>query len=451
MMRAALVLLVLAAGCTRKDPLYCDAETPCRPGLVCRLPERECVPAPDEGDLARPDQRVADLAQPPPDLSTGTECSDSTQCPAARPVCRQGRCGPCTRNYHCPRSACDDNGQCHDPARVLVVDDTMGACRRSGQSGNQPYCFLREALDDPELGRSRDVVLIRPSTRGGHRLEGNFLFVQDSIRLVGARTRREDPPVLVREPIWIQTTNKAIEVGIEDLHIGSLDSGSVRAIHCTRLPGAPPLGLTVRWSRIEGAPLSGIETGHCSPVRLVSNVVLRNATSPASPAAGVLVSGGEAMLLNNIIADNGMGNPLGGGVVLTNVVAGSRVAFNTVVNNRCAGPPSSHCNLRCDGPVPLPTSYSILAGSGAGRQSITGTCQVSNSVVPQGFMDGTDNLVGVEPVYVNAAGGDYHLRPDAMVNRMLRRPESNPAVTFDIDEDPRPPGGVDIGADQMIP
>ena len=59
-------------------------------------------------------------------------------------------------------------------------------------------------------------------------------------------------------------------------------------------------------------------------------------------------------------------------------------------------------------------------------RSILGSCKVSSSAVPAGF--------------AGAARRDYHLAADP-ANQVLRRAEPNPAVAFDLDDDPRPAGG----------
>jgi hypothetical protein len=49
-MRATLgvMALLVLAGCTERDPTYCDESIPCEgPGLICDLEKKECVPAPD--------------------------------------------------------------------------------------------------------------------------------------------------------------------------------------------------------------------------------------------------------------------------------------------------------------------------------------------------------------------------------------------------------------------
>jgi hypothetical protein len=435
-MRKILLITLLLSACFRKDPLYCDDATPCGMGLVCLMPQRECVSAtadlPPAADLRAPDLGEPDLVTPP-------ECTTGAQCPAARPACSAGRCQPCRRNYECPDAACDDGGACHDKARVLVVDDTAGACRRTGEPAGKPYCYLAEALKDAEAGKTKDVILLRPSTRGGHRLDGSFLEVRAGVRIVGARADRAAAPVSVREPFEIRA-GVDVPVGLEDIAIRDFDSGIVSGVYC-----GEGTRLTVRWSRIEGARNNGLISEGCV-VRLLSDQILRNATERTTTASGVYISGGELTMDNTIVAENGEGNLQGGGVFLFEPRR-TTITLSTLTANRCSIA-ALGCNLACPVVNRADVSYSIVAGTAAGRASLSGSCQVMNSVVPMGFMGGSGNLAGFTPVFANPAQADYHLSPSDPTNSMLRRTEPNPPLSFDVDDDARPAGAVDIGADQ---
>lgn len=60
---------------------------------------------------------------------------------------------------------------------------------------------------------------------------------------------------------------------------------------------------------------------------------------------------------------------------------------------------------------------------------------------------GTGNL-DVDPVFVDAAGGDYHLQPTSPVRNMGT---TLPEITVDFEGDPRDDGAYDIGADEVVP
>jgi hypothetical protein len=394
-----------------------------------------------------------------PDGPPATGCTDHAGCAAPdRPACVAGRCQPCTRNYHCSGSACDDDGTCHDRGRVLVVDDDPGVCRRAGAPGPGPYCYLREALADPEAGRTRDVILVRPSRRGGHFLDGDYLRIRQGVRLVGARAKRTDPPVTVREPIWISPSpDRDIAVGIEDLRIADLESGQAPGILCLRSPDRNErrVALTVRWSQVVGAPGAGLATEHCAPVRLLSNLIRDNGRADGP---GVSISDPELLtMVNNIIVGNGSERSLKGGLALAHQLLPSLIAFNTIADNRCAGIDEFYgCNLHChhhDRYDVQPIYFTIALRTQPMRESVAGGCLMIGSAVPGDYAGpGMSNLPGLSPRFVRPEEGDYHLAPQAPENRPLRLAVQDPPVRYDHDEDPRPgPGGTDIGADQSLP
>lgn len=423
---------LLLSACYRKDPLYCDDKTACPLGQVCQLTQRECAPAtadmPAPPDLSTPDLSMSDLAGP----DMASECTSPAQCTvASKPVCSAGRCQPCRRNYECPASACDDGGACHDKNKIITVDDTTGACRTSGGPSTMPYCYLADALADAALGAGKDLILLRPSTRGGHFVDGSFLKINKSVRLVGARGSRTDAPVLVREPI--QISGSGTSVSVEDIALGGIDkSGPVDAIFC-----ASGTSLSMSWGRVEGAPYSGVRSEGCR-LRLVSEQILRNGRTLGS---GVTVTGGgELTMYNSIVAENGSYG------VFLGTARGGTIAMSTMTANRCG---IGGCNLACDLINQTSVSYSIVAGVAAGPGSLSGNCAVSSSVVPAAFMGGTGNLAGFSPVFANPAQADYHLSPTDPINKMLRKNEPSPALPYDLDDDSRPAGAVDIGADQL--
>ncbi len=413
MVLGLLSLLSMTAGsCYRVDPRYCDAETPCPMGGVCLMPQHACS-GPGGPDLS---MQGTDLGPNPPDLA-----------PDLSPA-------KCQRNYQCLNSACDPSGACHDPGKILVVDDNMAVCKKNGVGG--PYCYIQDAVKDSGIGNgSKDLILIHSSSGKGHLLDGNPIMIQDNLRLVGARTARTDPQPVVLEPIVIHpNASKNITVGIEDLQVRDFPmSGGTVGIFCNRTGADKTVDLTLSWSVVQNAGELGVYTQFCDSVRMISNQILTNV------GGGVLVSGPSTRLVlwNNIIANNGNGAAQSGLAIFDPVGASSSVAFNTVVNNTCVGP---GCNLSCQTVSPLPVSFSIAL------PSLSGQCAMTNSVVP-GSYNGDASNVKVMPSFVSAS--DYHLAA-VPANAALLKQGVTPVVSYDIDFDPRPgAGGVDIGADQL--
>ena len=86
-----------------------------------------------------------------------------------------------------------------------------------------------------------------------------------------------------------------------------------------------------------------------------------------------------------------------------------------------------------------------MAFNGTDDLSCTeGACDVTYSDV-QEVITGTGNLA-VDPLFVDWTAGDYHLRSNSPV---INAGTSEGAPLFDFEGDPRPIGGVDMGADEF--
>jgi hypothetical protein len=457
-MRRALGFLGLAligltlARCYRPDPLYCDKGTRCDdPTLTCNLLTRECERP--GADMAAPDLRVeVDLREEPrdlrmEDLRPEPTCASHTECAMANPAlpaCVASKCQPCTRNFQCPNSACDEDGRCHDPRKIIEVDN-RAKCRGTGGAGGaaDPYCYVREAVQDPGLGGTKDVILLRTGTR----LDGAFIEIGRSVRLVGARTSATQDRVIISEPLRIlaQGAGTDLTIGIEDLQIANLniaDSGNASGISCTRgfMQGA--VHLSVRWTRVDGVPAWGLAADNCSTVRVVSSQFTNNGTAATDSGGGLRLSGGEISLLNNFVTNNVVG------IDIRTVTLFSIAAFNTFAGNQCQG--NAGCNARCPAGTSYNLSYSIMLGATA--EEAIRNCGLVNSYVPANYDNGATNLKNLALKFTDPARGDYHLDPSHAMNKLLRKdePAGDARINYDIDDEPRlGKGGVIVGADQI--
>lgn len=447
--RGAIVWLILLCGCYRSNPRYCDETTSCEdPAQACNLAVRQCQPV--GSDMRVPDDMrgEVDLNMTMPDLlmaadmSTGPACTTHVECAAmsaAMPACIMGQCRPCTRNYQCPDSACDDDGRCHGTLRTIVVDNRV-KCRGTGGTGadGDPYCYLREAVQDAELGTTKDLILVRTGTR----LDGTFIDIAKSLRIVGARTTAAQDRVVVSEPIRVTNPTGVganANVGIEDLHLAGLADSAANGIHCYR-SGTGSTSLTLRWSRVDSAPLWGLLSDYCG-LRIISSQFSGNGTTGTNNTGGAKIVGGDVTLLNNFITNNVVG------LDISAVALSSTAAFNTFGGNQCQG--GAGCNARCL--VGYRLQYSIMMGANA--NAAFQNCVLENSYVPSNYNGGTGNLKNLSLLFANMANGDYHLVPTEAMNKMLRKDEpasGDARIAYDIDDEPRiGVGGVIVGADQI--
>jgi WD40 repeat protein/tRNA A-37 threonylcarbamoyl transferase component Bud32 len=156
-------------------------------------------------------------------------------------------------------------------------------------------------------------------------------------------------------------------------------------------------------------------------------IIRNNVATPPCGGGGIEMnwhvagmSSGKVAVINSIIADNKANN---GGAINT---ADYRflIINSTIANNSPDG---------------------IWGGSGIMLNSIIW----GNEGRDEGIFDYAEirhSLVSVDPLFVNPASGDYHLRPDSPA---VDAGTLDGAPEVDIDGDPRPVGaGVDIGADE---
>ncbi len=114
----------LVIGCTTKDPLFCDEQSPCPEGQTCNK-NHTCEPSSvDAGPPrdARADRGSADLPDSTLALANGAACSADERCESK--ICADGVC-------------C--NSRCEGPCRTCALIDKRGECAlaREGEDPRQ--------------------------------------------------------------------------------------------------------------------------------------------------------------------------------------------------------------------------------------------------------------------------------------------------------------------------
>ncbi len=192
---------------------------------------------------------------------------------------------------------------------------------------------------------------------------------------------------------------------------------------------------------------------------VMSPMAGKTALSPQQgpePGGGLLLTGGPAQVVNNVIYSNtcaaggdGMGLSSWGGPV--------QVYHNTVADNGGAGGVGAELRGTAS---EIYLYNNLIVGHGTGI-SVTAGAQVTwdyngfydnTAAYAPGLSGGAHDVSG-DPRFADRVGGDYHIGPSsAMADRALATSGTDVGVSLDIDGDSRPaPAGTkpDLGADEV--
>ncbi len=412
MTRILLVVIVLA-GCKTRNELSCEAPenaalTECTgldgPELcavsgdcstgACKLPAGICVP-----------------------------CIDNTTCSGNTPTCNTttNTCEACNANSDCASEACNvDTGACIDATMVAYVapggmGTTVDGCLKAA-----PCNRVKDAFDTTKL-----FIKIATGTLD----DGAVIDLDHDVTVLadeGARITRA-----AGTPIIHVSTNAAVV--IRDLEIGG---GTGDAIQVTE--NGTKLTLDHVFVLINGG--RGITSAAGSKITLRRCIVARNL------AGGVNIQGVTVDMTNNLFVVNGQPGAVSGGVVI-DPAAGSVFQFNTISDNASSAAATRGVNCV--------NAFAASSNIVTGNALATG-CTFDHSLF--------DNFTAVLPTGTGNRFGDPKFAmtdPMKLKEATFYRINSgsdaidgaNPTdgVAVDIDLDPRPATGKDMGADELVP
>lgn len=408
----------------------CSAAAP-----VCDTVTDECTGCTESAECSRFDG--SDVC----DIATGAcvECLSNADCSIRTPVCEGNACRVCEEDGECPSGACAKDGSCVAENDVGYVDPTgtdSGNCSRES-----PCLTLRYAVGKTSAARQHVVLATAIYTIAPFNLDSSTTPAPEvTIHGGGATIMSQGSgggePML---GIHIPTTLKELTL--------EYDGGIGNAITST----APCVlrRLTVRSRH----GLFAISLLDISDFRFES-------TGPSGGSAGIGLGSGANMTLSRgvlIGGERGIRSAASTTVKVTNVLVANTtetgielasnyvnadLSFVTVVNTGTAA--TDAAGITCIDRFSQRITSSIVwtpVMPGSTVPPIGNTCSVTSSIAgPIGVVGGEN----VDPRFVNAAGGDFHIGDNSpAIDRVDLGPD------HDFEGDARPNGTrFDLGADE---
>ena len=424
--RAGLLIVVaLAAGCTRKNPFFCtdpnNANDPaCHPDGSGSDGGTACT---DSTQCTAAGLMVCDTSMTP---STCVQCAaaDATACVDTTPVCgADDKCRGCAIDDECPSKFCDlDTGACASGDDVLYVEST-GAGTTCTMAA--PCKHLSDAVALLDAAHAR--IRMEP----GAYTEVSPIDIADTVVVHGNNATLDN--VSSGDIIDVRDMAVSIAVTLVDL---AMTSNAGFGIQCSH--GAHGVSLTLLHVEISGNPGEGVTSVGCA-------IVIDRGNIHENDGGGLDLSQGSFKVTNTIVATNGSAALSSvGGVSLAKVAsAGNVFAFNTIVNN--AAGDSSHAGIDCSQNVALALSSNIVSGNrdaGTSELAEDGGCTSSFTLSDEVLTKGTNNKMAADALLTST----FHLDTGSPAID-----SADPAIAndHDIDGDHRPNNNVpDIGADE---
>jgi hypothetical protein len=197
-------------------------------------------------------------------------------------------------------------------------------------------------------------------------------------------------------------------------------------------------------SRVTGNSSIGISLQGGGKLEVLRCQVLANS------GGGIQVQNGSVTITSTIIANNGAnGSPFGGVQLMGLNGIAPALQFDTIANNTMKNQNGAAPGLQADNSAAVAIASSILFGntqnSAPFPPQICTNCGATYSLFSSTAAIGTGNITGA-PGFVNAAALDYHIDASSSARGTA---DQNATVHFDVDNETRPQGAYDMGADEI--
>jgi hypothetical protein len=408
------------------------------------------------------------------DLGSTRQCVQCTTtqadaCARATPACVNNMCEKCTAHTQCPSAVCLPDGTCAAAADVAYV--------QSGGSGSPPCTRAAPCgtLADGVMS-NLPTVKIAAGTIADSKLttiDGKTVTI---VADPGAKLSRSNAGLI------LEIANDGAHVAISDLEItggAGIDSGAI----VMSSGGAPELSLTrVTVDGNQGAGIfvsagsltlsrstlsenrNAIVASAGTNLTMDQSVLTRNSGVGIFTSAATLTvtrseisinnGGGIQMnvagvvrLSNNVLHHNGNEISAPSGALSLRPATGSKVQFNTIVDNKANMGAASAGGIFCDITGFVADGNLIFRNTGGASLTAQtfGNCTYGNSFV----MAAAANDNTPQFVHPNTLPFDYHL---TATTPTTIRDAAGACTGVDFDGDTRPVGpACDLGADEYHP
>jgi hypothetical protein len=334
-------------------------------------------------------QCAATTATPLCDLESMTcvQCTQSNtdSCTGTTPVCgSENTCVQCAKHTDCASSACLPDGACGDSSSVAFVAPTG---TDNAQCSNMMPC--RTVAAALQLGRP--YVKLSGTTFEAVTIDQGRtvkLLADDGAKL----TRASGGPIIL-----VKDNNTSLS--IYDLTISDAPAGQSGIV---AMGGA---SVSLVRTELLNNPGFGISCDGCS-------LSVAQSTITSNTGGGIIVQNGTFVIVGNMISGNGSLFVPGGIFINTGQSPVNRLEFNTLNGNIAQG--GTGTGIQCTAGA-FTARNNIISdnGSTGNLEQVGGGCTHAHSIVRPGALPAGPSNSASDPMFVNMASGNLHLKPDS--------------------------------------